>query len=138
MKIASTPARLVILQHLLCACILIAIVLLGCASTGSSTVLDEEEGIASFYASRFDGQRTASGERYDEEAMTAAHRSLPFGTMVRVINEENGRSVKVRINDRGPIVRGRIIDLSRAAARELRMIEEGIVPVRVQVLERGG
>ena len=71
------------------------------------------------------------------EAMTAAHRSLPFGTRVRVYNRNNGESVDVTINDRGPFVRGRIIDLSRGAAQELGMVRDGVVPVEVRVLEKG-
>ena len=77
---------------------------------------------------------TASGERFDRHALTAAHRSLRFGTRVRVTNQRNGRSVIVRINDRGPYSHSRIIDLSEAAARELHMIDAGVVPVTLQVL----
>lgn len=94
-----------------------------------------EAGIASWYGPGFHGKRTASGEVYDMEAMTAAHRTLPFGTRVRVRNLDNGRSVDVRINDRGPHVRGRIIDLSRAAARHLAMLGPGTARVRVVVVE---
>lgn len=94
-------------------------------------------GEASYYADKFIGRTTASGERYDPEAMTAAHRSLPFGTRVRVTRLSNGRSVVVRINDRGPFVRGRIIDVSHAAARKLDMMREGVVPVTVEVLSAG-
>ncbi|WP_017664139.1 septal ring lytic transglycosylase RlpA family protein [Porphyrobacter sp. AAP82] len=82
-------------------------------------------GSASYYAARFDGRRTASGERFDSAAMTAAHRTLPFGTRVRVTNLANGRSVIVRINDRGPFTRGRMIDVSRAAASELGLVARG-------------
>jgi len=87
--------------------------------------------MASFYADRFQGRRTASGERYDRNAYTAAHRRLRFGTRVQVIRLDNGRSVTVRINDRGPFVKGRIIDLSRAAAEALGMLQAGVVKVRV-------
>jgi rare lipoprotein A len=76
-----------------------------------------ESGIASVYA--YDGGKTASGERANPSALTAAHRTLPFGTRVQVVNRRNGKSVKVRINDRGPFVRGRVIDVTPAAAREL-------------------
>lgn len=79
----------------------------------------EQSGTASWYGNRFHGRRTASGERYDMRGYTAAHKSLPFGTILRVTNLDNDRSVLVRINDRGPYVRGRIIDLSRAAAEEI-------------------
>jgi rare lipoprotein A len=89
-------------------------------------------GMASWYGK---GQMTASGERFNKHEMTAAHRTLPFGTLVRVTNTRNGRSVVVRINDRGPYGRGRIIDLSEAAAKKLDMIDAGIVPVRLEVLK---
>ena len=94
-----------------------------------------EEGEASWYGPGFDGNRTASGEIYDMEAMTAAHRELPFGSWVRVRNLDNGLETRVRINDRGPFARGRILDLSRAAARELEMIGSGTARVRLEVIE---
>jgi len=95
------------------------------------------KGLASYYASRFHGRQTASGEIYDENALTAAHRTLRFGTRVRVTNLKNGKSVVVRINDRGPYGdRRRVIDLSLAAARELEMVEDGLVRVRLKVLPR--
>ncbi|HTR54252.1 MAG TPA: septal ring lytic transglycosylase RlpA family protein [Kofleriaceae bacterium] len=90
-------------------------------------------GMASWYG---EAQMTASGERFDKHAMTAAHRTLPLGTRVRVTNQRNGRSVVVRINDRGPYAHGRIIDLSEAAARVLGMIEAGVAPVELEVLGR--
>jgi rare lipoprotein A len=90
-----------------------------------------EQGQASFYADRYHGRRTASGEAHDRNALTAAHRSLPFGTRVRVARLDNGREVVVRINDRGPFVRGRVIDLSRRAAEVLDMVGRGVVPVRI-------
>ncbi len=96
-----------------------------------------ERGYASWYGNEHHGRQTASGEIFDQEAMTAAHRDLPFGTVVRVHHRETNRSVTVRVNDRGPFVRGRIIDLSRGAARDLGMIQEGVAPVRVEVLQRG-
>ena len=94
------------------------------------------DGVQRGYATYYDEpQRTASGERFDPNAFTAAHRTLPLGTHVRVTNEKNGRSVEVRINDRGPFgKRERIIDLSKAAARELHMLDAGVVPLTVQVL----
>jgi rare lipoprotein A len=93
------------------------------------------EGRAAYYSDRLVGRPTASGEPYRREALTAAHRTLPFGTRVRVTNLSNGRSVDVRINDRGPFGGGgRIIDLSRRAAEELDMIRAGVVPVEVRVL----
>lgn len=95
-------------------------------------------GFASWYGPGFHGRRSASGERFNQNALTAAHRSLPFGTKVRVTNKRNGRSVVVRINDRGPHIRGRIIDLSAAAARTLGVMQSGVAPVRVEVLGRPG
>lgn len=95
----------------------------------------QEEGEASWYGPGFHGRRTASGEVYDMEAMTAAHRELPFGSRVRVINLDNGRETRVRINDRGPFARGRVLDLSRAAAREIDMLGSGTARVRIEVLE---
>jgi rare lipoprotein A len=92
------------------------------------------EGMASWYGPGFHGRRTASGERFDQNALTAAHPSLPFGTRVRVVSLANGREVTVRINDRGPHTAGRIIDLARAAAARLDMIEAGVVPVRLYVV----
>jgi rare lipoprotein A len=94
-----------------------------------------ETGIASWYGPDYHGRTTANGETYDMEAMTAAHRTLAFGTVVRVDHLGSGRSIRVRINDRGPFVDGRIIDLSRRAARELDMIGSGLARVRVTVVE---
>ena len=91
-----------------------------------------EVGVASYYARDHQGHRTASGERFDMREMTAAHRSLPFGTRVRVTNLANGRAVVVRINDRGPFRKGRVLDLSYAAARELRMVGRGVARVRLE------
>lgn len=91
-------------------------------------------GDASYYADQFVGRTTASGDAYDPEALTAAHRTLPFGTLVRVTRLSDGSSVVVRVNDRGPFVRGRIIDVSHAAAQELGMMEEGVVSVSVEVV----
>lgn len=94
-----------------------------------------EEGEASWYGPGFHGKRTASGEVYNMEAMTAAHRRLPFGTRVRVRNLDNGRTAEVRINDRGPFAHRRILDLSRAAARELGVLGPGTSRVRLELLE---
>ncbi len=88
-------------------------------------------GMASWYG---EAQTTASGERFNRHALTAAHRTLPLGTMVRVTNQRNGRSVIVRINDRGPYGHGRIIDLSEAAAKQLDMIDAGVAPVTLEVI----
>jgi len=93
-----------------------------------------QTGLASWYGWQFHGRKTANGETYNMEAMTAAHKTLPMNTWVRVTNQRNGRSAVVRINDRGPFVRGRIIDLSRAAARRLGIIGPGTAPVRIVAL----
>ena len=91
-------------------------------------------GRASWYGEAHHGLVTASGERYDMNALTAAHRSLPFGTRLRVVNLDNDRVVEVRVNDRGPMVPGRILDLSYAAARALGAVGTGVIPVRITVL----
>ncbi|MCU0226580.1 MAG: septal ring lytic transglycosylase RlpA family protein [Bryobacterales bacterium] len=93
-----------------------------------------EEGVASWYGNPYHGRRTANGEVYDMERMTAAHPSLPFNLWVRVLNLDNGQQTTVRINDRGPFVKGRIIDLSRAAARAVSMLGPGIAKVRITVI----
>jgi rare lipoprotein A len=121
---------------------LVGLVLTGCASgrgrvPGESVPAQQEQagddeiarGQASWYGGKFHGRRTASGERFDMNALTAAHPSLPFGTRVRVRNPRNGREVLVRINDRGPFTGGRIIDLSRAAAEAIGLIQAGVGPV---------
>lgn len=92
-------------------------------------------GIASYYGRKFHGRRTANGERFDMNDLTAAHRTLPFGSKVEVTNPRNGRKVVVRINDRGPFVKGRTIDLSRAAATELGMISRGHASVELALLD---
>jgi rare lipoprotein A len=94
-----------------------------------------EEGMASSYAHEFHGRTTASGDIYDMEALTAAHKTLPFGTVVRVTRVDTGNSVTVVITDRGPFVKGRIIDLSYRAARDLNMIREGVVRVQVEIVD---
>jgi rare lipoprotein A len=91
----------------------------------------ESEGLGSYYGAGFQGQLTANGEHFDKQALTAAHRTLPFGTCVRVQSVASGRFVNVRVNDRGPFVEDRIIDLSEAAARELGMIDAGVGQVKL-------
>ncbi len=91
-----------------------------------------QEGRASWYGANHHGKTTANGEPFDMEALSAAHRTLPFGTMVRVTNKANGKTVTVRINDRGPYVDGRIIDLSARAARELGIMKNGVAAVRIE------
>ena len=97
-----------------------------------------QTGQASWYGKAFAGKPTASGEIFNDELLTAAHRSLPLGTKVRVTNIANGKSVEVKVNDRGPYAGGRIIDLSRAAARALGMIEDGLIEVRLETISLPG
>jgi rare lipoprotein A len=109
------------------------------ATTGSSKPSRPgvQEGYATWYGGGHHGGPTASGERFNKNALTAAHRTLPMQTRVRVTNKRNGRTVDVRINDRGPFGnRSRIIDLSEAAAKKLDMIDAGVVPVRVEVINK--
>ena len=94
-------------------------------------------GMASYYGDELAGNRTASGERFDPDKLTGAHRSLPFGSLVRVTNVANGDSVVVRINDRGPFSRGRVIDISHAAAREIGMHRSGTARVKLALLSDG-
>lgn len=98
---------------------------------------ETETGTASYYADEFDGRKTANGEIYDMNELTAAHPSYPFNTLVRVTNVINGKSVEVRINDRMPQFKNRIIDLSLAAAKKIDMIKAGIQEVKVEVLKWG-
>ena len=97
-----------------------------------------ETGVASWYGIPYHGRRAASGEIFDMEQLTAAHRTLPFETWVEVTNLTNGKRIDVRINDRGPFVDGRIIDLSQAAAREIDMLRAGIARVRLRVIPPPG
>jgi rare lipoprotein A len=98
---------------------------------------DGERGLASWYGKEFDGLPTASGETFRPEKISAAHRTLPLGTVVDVTNEKNGRTVRVKINDRGPFVAGRIVDLSKAAAAEIGSVGDGVVPVTLRVVSLG-
>jgi rare lipoprotein A len=123
----------------LCAVLL---VIAGCGSTpktgsgaASSTGGHSESGMASYYGDEFQSRKTASGERFDQAQLTAAHRTLPFGTRLRVTNTQNGKSVLVRVNDRGPFVKGRIIDLSSSAFKAIAGLNAGVVPVRIQVVQ---
>jgi rare lipoprotein A len=99
-----------------------------------STVVKSTAGSASWYGGQFHGRKTANGERFNMNGLTAAHRSLPFGTKVRVTNQKNGKSVVVRINDRGPFVGKRVIDLSRGAANAVGMLGTGVAKVKLDVL----
>lgn len=95
-----------------------------------------ESGKASFYADKFEGRKTASGEIFRQRKLTAAHRTLPFGTKVTVVNAANDKKVKVRINDRGPFINGRVIDLSRKAAGRIDMINAGVSEVKMTYRKR--
>lgn len=115
----------------------------GCASRGGPPPpaapfpdSGEERGIASWYGEPYHGRRTASGEVYDMNGVSAAHRTLPFGSLVRVTREDTGDWVEVRVNDRGPFIEGRVIDLSYGAAKRIGLHVDGIAPVRVRLLGR--
>jgi rare lipoprotein A len=100
-------------------------------------VLYSTRGIASYYADAFDGKTTSDGEEFDMNALTAAHKSFPFNTIARVTDLTTGRSVKVRINDRGPFWENRVIDLSRGAAEKIGILDRGIALVRIDVMKWG-
>ncbi len=126
----------------LAAALILAVVLAGCATTpgpvrppvSQDLLRPVQTGYASWYGRLHQGRVTTSGEPYDMNRFTAAHPALPMGTRLLVTNVKNGRSVTVRVNDRGPTVDGRILDLSYAAARELGAVGDGVVPVRIQVV----
>lgn len=107
------------------------------SAPASGRVLLTLEGIASYYAQDFHGKQTSNGELFDMNALTAAHRTFPFDTMVRVTNLSNNRTVVVRVNDRGPFVDGRVIDLSLGAAKEIGLIQTGTARVKLEVLKWG-
>ena len=127
----------------------VAILVSGCAGSyprfrsapntvaAPAAVVGPMEGVASYYAEEFHGRKTANGETYDMNAMTAAHRTLPFNTLLKVTNKENGRSVNVRVNDRGPFKDNRIIDLSEAAAEKLGIVQNGTARVSLEVIKLG-
>jgi rare lipoprotein A len=130
-------------KHGLSASLLVFCLLAACApatqsvvgvSTASAQSLETSEGRASWYGAEFAGRRTANGEIYDPSQLTAAHKTLPFGTFVRVTNPSSGASVVVRINDRGPFKPGRVIDVSRAAAEQIGMIRSGTMVVRLELI----
>ena len=115
--------------------LVLVLVLTGCA-TGRASRIDGSglSGQASWYGHPHHGRRTSSGEIYDMNKLTAAHRTLPLGTRVLVTNLDNGRTVEVRINDRGPFRRNRVLDLSYAAARQLGAVGEGVIPVTLKIV----
>ena len=103
--------------------------------SGKGAFVFYEKGEASWYGPGFNGKKTASGEKFDMNKLTAAHKKLPFGTKVRVTNLNNNKRVIVRINDRGPFKKGRVIDLSKKAAMEIDMINDGVVPVKIELIK---
>jgi rare lipoprotein A len=115
----------------------ITILAIGLFFSATLTFGQVQTGKASFYSDKFEGQTTASGEKYKKNKLTAAHRSLPFGTKVKVTNVSNGNTVEVEIIDRGPYVEGRIIDVSRAAAEKLGFINQGVADVQIEVADPG-
>jgi rare lipoprotein A len=141
-------------KRLFCSMALSLIIFLACSTTGTSRransdiprsrdKLNENRneehliiGYASYYAEKFHGKKTASGEIFDMNALTAAHRTLPFGTVCRITNLENNKSVVVRVNDRGPFVKDRILDLSKGASAAIGGIEAGIIKVRIDILDK--
>ncbi|QKG58568.1 septal ring lytic transglycosylase RlpA family protein [Hymenobacter sp. BRD128] len=110
---------------------------IGLASCGTSKSAFTESGQGSYYADKFNGRATTSGEIYRPGRLTAAHNTLPFGTKIKVTNTRNGHSVTVVVNDRGPHAKGRIVDVSKRAARKLDLIDAGVVPVKIKVLRMG-
>ncbi len=127
-------------RHRLAAALVGLVATIACAHRGQppSTPAFTDHGLASWYGEPYHGRRTASGEVYDMHDRTAAHRSLDFGTWVRVTRTDTGAAVEVRVNDRGPFVAGRVIDLSYAAARAIGLDLDGVAPVRLAVLDRPG
>lgn len=119
------------------AVVLLVVVASACRSAGPAVGKVVDRGKASWYGPGFHGKRTASGERFDMDAMTAAHRTLPFGTLLEVLNLENGRRAVVRVNDRGPFAKARVLDLSREAARRLGVIGPGTALVELRVVGLG-
>lgn len=112
------------------------VVFIAFSGQAQKVVLKTDTGVASYYATKFHGRKTASGEIFHKDSLTAAHKTLPFGTKVRVTNLKNNKSVIVKVNDRGMQGKKRIIDLSPAAAKELNMIGSGLIKVKVEVLEK--
>ena len=129
--------KLSIINSVLLVCL--ALLLFSCSGitskNGAPGTGYNETGEASFYAMKYQSRKTASGERFDQSANTAAHKKLPFGTKVKVTNVKNGKSIIVRINDRGPFVRGRIIDLSRSAFSSIGNTSAGVIDVKIEVVD---
>ena len=112
----------------------ILLCLYSCCCLFGSPAAPTQTGLASYYGADFHGRQTASGETFDQWKLTCAHRELPFGTRLKVTNIENNKSVIVRVNDRGPWVTGRIIDLSYAAAKKIDMIRKGVTKVKIEII----
>jgi rare lipoprotein A len=119
-------------------CVLLTLIFAGCSSTpkaGTPTSVGHTEtGMASFYGNEFQSRKTANGEIFDQSKPTAAHQTLPFGTRLKVTNSQNGKSVIVRVNDRGPFAKGRVIDLSSSAFRSIASLSAGVIPVKIEVI----
>ncbi len=130
--LATSPAMSIIF-------LFIILLLSGCSSapiqSEPETIGYSESGEASFYAMKYHDRKTASGERLNQYALTAAHRTLPFGTKVKVTNLKNDKSVIVKINDRGPFVKGRVIDLTQSAFRKIGNLKSGIISVSIEVID---
>lgn len=124
-------------HYLLSVCLASSTALVHTKTASAKSLSGKQVGTASFYSDRFHGRRTANGERYDKNELTADHPNLPFGTVLRVLNLHNHRSVEVRVNDRSHLPRGRILDLSKRAARELGIVSRGIARVAIEVVQQG-
>ncbi len=120
-------------------CVTVCLAALACGAAPAKTDPGwagyTQSGKASYYAAKFQSRKTASGEPYDRARKTAAHRKLPFGTTIRVTNTKNGKSVTVRVNDRGPFVKGRIVDLSASAFARIADLDAGVIDVEIEVIE---
>ena len=118
--------------------VLIALAVQGCSSTPKAgapqPVGHTETGMASFYGNEFQSRKTSNGEIFDQAKLTAAHRTLAFGTRLKVTNTQNGKSVVVRVNDRGPFAKGRILDLSSSAFKTIASLNAGVIPVRIEII----
>jgi rare lipoprotein A len=123
-------------------CALVYLALQGCSSTPKSShsasaakpVGHTESGMASFYGNEFQSRKTSNGEIFDQAKHTAAHRTLPFGTRLKVTNTQNSKTVVVKVNDRGPFAKGRILDLSSSAFKTIASLNAGVIPVRIEVI----
>jgi len=134
-RLTRRPRFTALLYAGLIACAVVIVSVFSPSPALADTAPQGQKGMASYYSDRFQGALTASGKPFNQQALTAAHPSLPLGTEVLVTRPDTGQTVKVVINDRGPYVRGRIIDLSKRAARKLGIIKRGIASVRVTVVE---